>query len=110
MAALVVAFPKGSNVDLDYLNKKHSTEDAPEALKKAGLVGWRMAKTVPNLPGIDAPYEAVQFVEFKSLEGLVNMLKTDGPAVVKGMQDDLKNYSQLPPVSWIVEHAGGSNQ
>ncbi|RYP52257.1 hypothetical protein DL768_002576 [Monosporascus sp. mg162] len=106
-ATLILAYPRGSNVDLTYYVDKHLPIALP-GLKRAGLVSWKVSKAAPGRDGQPASHEVFVFLEFENAEQIARIAAPENAKVNKAAADDLPNYSRLPPVSWVVEETASA--
>lgn len=93
---LVLAYPRGAEVDLAYYTGKHLAIALP-ALKQAGLKSWRVSKAAAG------DHEVIVFLEFDSLASIAALSAPGTEASRNAAAEDLPNYSKLPPVRWVVE-------
>ncbi|ORY64456.1 uncharacterized protein BCR38DRAFT_485603 [Pseudomassariella vexata] len=102
VAQLILGYPKGSNMKVDYYINTHIPVAwaAWQPLAKS----WRVAT-----PGADSesPYEVLLLVDFESLEALGKAMADTPKDKLEWLQNDLKNYSEKPPVRWTQEVRGG---
>ncbi|KAI1077312.1 hypothetical protein F5B20DRAFT_583306 [Whalleya microplaca] len=99
-ATLVIAYPKGSNIKMDYYVNKHM----PKAFGQLKAIGaWHVIKVTP---GTDSPYEIMAFIEFSSMEQMAALAEPEWQKTKKAAAEDLPNYSQLPATSWVAEKVG----
>ncbi|RYP90140.1 hypothetical protein DL770_003762 [Monosporascus sp. CRB-9-2] len=106
-ATLILAYPRGSNVDLTYYIDKHLPIALP-ALKRAGLMSWRVSKAAPGRDGQPASHEVFVFLEFEGAEQIARIAAPENAEANKAAAADLPNYSRLPPVSWVVEETASA--
>ncbi|KAI0014670.1 hypothetical protein F4780DRAFT_389712 [Xylariomycetidae sp. FL0641] len=110
-ATFVIAYPKGSNINMDYYLHTHMAKVADD-FRKAGMTSWRVARPaaeedVPALAG--SPYEVMTLLQFPGgVDAIKALLAALTPDQQQALADDLKNYSLLPPVRWILEDAASA--
>ncbi|KAF3014282.1 hypothetical protein G7054_g3425 [Neopestalotiopsis clavispora] len=96
---LNIAYPSGSNFNVEYYTTKHIPLAVEGWKPLGGLVNWKMYTPL----GDNAPYAAVLEVTFESMEALVNV-QTKAPAELQTkLKEDLPNYSTKPPTMWVSE-------
>ncbi|KAI1343175.1 hypothetical protein F5Y15DRAFT_411968 [Xylariaceae sp. FL0016] len=101
-ASLVIAYPKGCNVNLDYYLNKHIPA-AMEGFKQGGMTSYRIAKGVP---GTNAAFEVMVTAEFPSKEAIIALMTGPGSAeAMKKLAEDLPNYSEKAAEISIMEEA-----
>ncbi|RYP62433.1 hypothetical protein DL769_007305 [Monosporascus sp. CRB-8-3] len=105
-ATLILAYPRGSSVDLSYYIDKHLPIALP-ALKRAGR-NWRVSKAAPGRDGQPPSHEVFVFLEFEGADQIARIAAPENAEVNKAAADDLPNFSRLPPVSWVVEETASA--
>lgn len=100
-ATLILAYPRGSDINLDYYVGPHFDVALP-GLKKAGLRHWRVTRD-GKAAGVAGDYEVVTFLEFDDLAGIAAISAPGTEEDRAAAAADLPKYSKLPPVSWVVE-------
>ncbi|KAK8093910.1 hypothetical protein PG997_000595 [Apiospora hydei] len=96
-AVAFAAYPKGANMNLDYYKTKH----VPWVF---GL--WQpYAKAYRLLTGDGGacPYEVIIEVDLEHRDDLDKANAALSPEQAKAIEDDLANYSEKPPVFWVLD-------
>ncbi|KAK6193722.1 hypothetical protein LQW54_012194 [Pestalotiopsis sp. IQ-011] len=96
---LNIAYPSGSDFNVDYYTSRHIPFALGAWQKLGGLVGWKLYTPV----GEGSPYAAHLEVTWDGIEAVVNMKTNSPPEVQKALADDLPNYSTKPPAIWVSE-------
>ncbi|KAK8086244.1 hypothetical protein PG994_001218 [Apiospora phragmitis] len=98
-AVAFAAYPKGSNMNLEYYKTKH----VPWVfgLWQPYAKAYRLLTTA----GGDCPYEVIIEIDLDHPGDLEKANAQLSPEQAKAMEDDLANYSQKPPVFWVSEVA-----
>lgn len=100
-ATLILAYPRGSDLNLDYYVGPHFAIALP-GLKKAGLRRWRVTKDA-RAAGVAGDHEVVVLLEFDDVASIAALSAPGTEAAREAAAADLPNYSKLPPVRWVVE-------
>jgi uncharacterized protein (TIGR02118 family) len=93
---LVVAYEKGSDVDLDYYRSTH----LPLAFKTWETLSIT-GHTLMTSTGNDDPYEILLTINMESMEEIKKMGALPSE-LRKTLSDDIKNYTKKPPKSWVM--------
>lgn len=64
---------------------------------------WRVEMPSPDS---DSPYELIVFVEMDNIGDFAKACTALSEDQNKRMEDDLKNYTQRPPIFWTQERKG----
>ncbi|CAJ2500487.1 Uu.00g033400.m01.CDS01 [Anthostomella pinea] len=105
-ATLVIGYPKGSNVNMDYYLNKHMAGVTP-GFKASGMTSFRVVK-VQDLPGSESPFEVMTLCEFPDAGQIMKMLAGTTEEQKKALAEDLTRYSEKQATIWISEDASSA--
>ncbi|KAH8896068.1 hypothetical protein GQ53DRAFT_804168 [Thozetella sp. PMI_491] len=106
-ATLYIAYPPGSDVDLDYYLTKH----LPPALEiwRSTLIEWTIQQSSSTGDdGGSLPYETLFTCTWESLAALEAARGAIPPETQQAAWDDVVNYSKKNPVVWVMEQKAGN--
>ncbi|KAI1855365.1 hypothetical protein JX265_006492 [Neoarthrinium moseri] len=103
-ASLYIAYPAGSEFNVDYYKNKHLPPAIAGWSKAAGFVGYKLQTPV----GQGSPYDAVLQVTFESLEALGKSQAAITPEQMQALKDDVPNFSKNPAAHWVMEVQDGA--
>ncbi len=101
MIRISVSYRKseGSTFDVDYYQKQHF-KLVHELLDPLGLVSAELDVGVAGIGGSEAPFHAIGYLKFESMEDFTVAFEKEGARLV----DDVTNFTNIEPVIQISNY------
>lgn len=99
---MVVAYPKGANVDIEYYKSKHW----PAIIEHWTLFGMGNARWMTVEGESSCPYELIAEVDWPNMAAFQKMQAELPAEIQQAIKEEVKNYCSLAPMVWFMEVKG----